>query len=39
MFTYDATAYRQVFEREFTYLAGFRRNVTATADRRLSMTR
>ncbi|MDQ2722739.1 MAG: AMP-binding protein [Actinomycetota bacterium] len=27
MFTYDATAYRQVFEREFTYLAGFRRNV------------
>ena len=23
---YDATAYRQFFEREFTYLAGFRRN-------------
>lgn len=26
MTSYDATAYRRYFEREFTYLAGFRRN-------------
>ena len=27
MYTYDPTAYRSFFETEFTYLAGFRRNV------------
>lgn len=26
MTSYDPTAYREFFEREFTYLAGFRRN-------------
>jgi acyl-CoA synthetase (AMP-forming)/AMP-acid ligase II len=33
MFTYDPTAYRTYFEREFTYLAGFRRNTRRYADR------
>lgn len=31
-YTYDATAYRTYMEREFTYLAGFRRNVHRYAD-------
>ena len=33
MFTYDPTAYRTFFEREFTYLAGFRRNTRRFANR------
>lgn len=33
MFTYDPTAYRDFFEREFTYLAGFRRNTRRYANR------
>lgn len=33
MFTYDPTAYRTYFERDFTYLAGFRRNVRRYGDR------
>lgn len=36
-FTYDASAYRTYFEHEFTYLAGFRRNVHRYA-RRTAMT-
>ncbi|MPY86003.1 MAG: AMP-binding protein, partial [Actinophytocola sp.] len=27
MAVYDASAYREVFEKSFTYIAGFRRNV------------
>ncbi len=33
MTDYDASAYRQYFEHEFTYLAGFRRNTHRYADR------
>ncbi|RCW45705.1 acyl-CoA synthetase (AMP-forming)/AMP-acid ligase II [Halopolyspora algeriensis] len=33
MTTYDPAAYREFFEREFTYLAGFRRNTHRYADR------
>lgn len=33
MFHYDPTAYRAFFEREFTYLAGFRRNTHRYANR------
>lgn len=33
MYNYDATAYRAFFEREFTYLAGFRRNTHRYATR------
>ncbi|MGH7918520.1 MAG: class I adenylate-forming enzyme family protein, partial [Candidatus Dormibacteraceae bacterium] len=33
MTAYDPTAYRQYFEHEFTYLAGFRRNTHRYADR------
>lgn len=33
MFAYDPTAYRAVFEHEFTYLAGFRRNVHRYGER------
>lgn len=33
MTSYDATAYREYFEREFTYLAGFRRNTHRFAGR------
>ncbi len=36
-FTYDASTYRTYFEHEFTYLAGFRRNVHRYA-RRTAMT-
>jgi acyl-CoA synthetase (AMP-forming)/AMP-acid ligase II len=36
-FTYDPSAYRTYFEHEFTYLAGFRRNVHRYA-RRTAMT-
>lgn len=33
MTNYDAAAYREYFEREFTYLAGFRRNTHRFSDR------
>jgi len=33
MYTYDPTAFRQVFERDFTYLAGVRRNRRRFASR------
>lgn len=33
MYTYDPTAYQAFFEREFTYIAGFRRNTHRYADR------